>query len=187
MNTPKQIFEPIDVEQLLRGWLIHGHKGRDRHDIAARRCARIQFCLGGCATVFSAVAGTSVFAALSKDSPNTTVRIFVVSVAILSAILTGLGSYLNYSERADKHRLAGVRYKEAIRELERTLSMSVTSMSNTDLLVTAIKDRLDQLEETAPVVPERIYDQVEKDWKEHSFKFVEKADELYGKNARPSA
>jgi len=186
MNTPNKIFEPIDVEQLLRGWLIHGHKGRDRHDRAARRCDRIRLWLGSCATVFSAVVGTSVFAALSKNPSNTTVQVSVASVAILSAILTGLGSYLNLSERADKHRFAGVRYKEAVRELERILSVSVSGLSNTDPLVTAIRDRFDQLEESAPVVPERIYDQVEKYWKEQSVVFVEKAADLYDKNARLS-
>ena len=90
------------------------------------------------------------------------------------------------SERAEKHRFAGVRYKEAIRELERILSVSVSSLGNTDRSVTAIQDRFDQLEESAPVVPERIYDQVEEGWKEQSFVFVTKADELYTKPG-PSA
>jgi hypothetical protein len=135
--------------------------------------------LGGCATVFSAVVGTSVFAALSEKSSDNTVPVSVALIAILSAILTGLGSYLNLSERAEKHRFAGVRYKEAIRELERILSVSVTSLGNSDPSVTAIRDRFDQLEESAPVVPERIYEQVEKDWNAQSVVFVDKADALY--------
>jgi hypothetical protein len=186
MNTTKKIVEPLDVEQLLRFWLIHGHKGRERHDRAARRCDRIRLWLGGCATVFSAMVGTSVFAALSQKPSDIRVQVSVASVAILSAILTGLGSYLNLSERAEKHRFAGVRYKEAIRELERILSVSVSSLGNADRSVTAIQDRFDQLEESAPVVSERIYGQVEKDWKEQSVIFVDKADELYTKPG-PSA
>ena len=179
MNTPKKIVEPSDVEQLLRFWLIHAHKGRERHDRAARRCDRIRLWLGGCATVFSAVVGTSVFAALSEKPPSSKVQILVALVAILSAILTGLGSYLNLSERVEKHRFAGVRYKEAIRDLERILSVSVSGLSNTDQSVTQIQDRFDQLEESAPVVPERIYEQVEQDWRVESVVFVEKADALY--------
>ena len=182
MKTPRKIAEPLNVEELLRFWLIHSHKGRDRHDRAARRCDRIRLWLGGCATVFSAVVGTSVFAALSKTPSNIWVQVSVASVAILSAILTGLGSYLNLSERAEKHRFAGVRYKEAIRELERIMSVPVSSLSNADPSVTALRDRFDQLEESAPVVSERIYDQVDKDWNELSVVFVEKAEDLYTKS-----
>ena len=34
---PKKLFEPANREELLRGWLLHAHKGRGRHDFAARR------------------------------------------------------------------------------------------------------------------------------------------------------
>ena len=185
MNNPKRIFEPIDVEQLLRGWLIHAHRGRDRHDRAARRCDGIRLWLGGCAAVFSAAVGTSVFAALEKQTSNISIQVSVSVAAILSAILTGLGTFLNLSERAEKHRFAGVRYKEVIRELERILSVSVSSVGNADPTVAAIQNRLDQLEESAPVVPEALYTRIEDEWKNQSFDFVEKAVDLYKSNERP--
>ena len=37
MGPAKPLFEPADTEELLRGWLLHAHKSRDRHDEAARR------------------------------------------------------------------------------------------------------------------------------------------------------
>jgi len=61
-----QIFEPDNPNELLRGWLLHAHKGRDRHDLAARRCDRQRYLLGIPATIFSAIVGTSTFAALQE-------------------------------------------------------------------------------------------------------------------------
>jgi hypothetical protein len=179
MNTPKKIPEPGNTEELLRFWLLHAHKGRDRHDRAARHYDRIRNWLGGSATVLSAVVGTSVFTALSDKPSNTQIQISVGSIAVLSAILTGLGSYLNLAERVEKHRFAGIKYKEAVRELERLLSVSVVNLSNADSSVTQFRDRFDQLEESAPVVPERIYARIEEQWKTDSFVFVDKAEALY--------
>ena len=42
-----------------------------------------------------------------------------------------------------------------------------------------IQQQLDDLEERAPVVPEKLYAQVEDDWKNRGVKFVPKASDLY--------
>jgi hypothetical protein len=175
----KTIFEPDDAGQLLRGWLLHAHKGRERHDLAARRCDAFRLWIGGSAAALSAIVGTSVFAALERAESGTALRIVVAAIAILAAILTSLATFLNLSERAEQHRSAGVRYKIVIRELERILSAPVDGLSNTDPLLAGIKGQLDDLEESAPVVPERLYDRVEDEWKKRTAEFVGKAADLY--------
>lgn len=182
-NSPesdaKTIFEPDDTEQLLRGWLLHAHKGRERHDLAARRCDTYRLWIGGSAAVFSAIVGTSVFAALETANIGTTPKIVVAMTAILAAILTSLTTFLNLSERAEKHRSAGVRYKIVIRALERILSAPVDGLANTDPLLAGIQKQLDDLEESAPVVPERLYDRIEDEWKKRGVEPVGKAADLY--------
>jgi len=175
----KKIFEPDNIEQLLRGWLLHAHKGRYRHDLAARRCDNNRLWLGSSAVVFSAIVGTSVFAALGKDASDISTKLLVAMTSILSAILTSLTTFLNLSERAEKHRSAGVRYKIVIRELERILSTPVDGLTNADPSVGGIKKQLDELEESAPVVPERLYDRVENDWNTRGLHFVGRAADLY--------
>lgn len=40
----KKLFEPQDSRELLKGWLIHANKGREKHERAARHLAsRYQF------------------------------------------------------------------------------------------------------------------------------------------------
>ena len=180
----QKIFKPGNIGELLLGWLIHAHKSRQRHDLAARRCDRIRLWVGGPAAVFSAIVGTSVFAALEKNASGAArsmsrFTIVIAAIGIAAAILTGLNTFLNLSERAEKHRSAGVRYKEVIRELERIASGGADSSTHADPLTTGLQKRLDELEESAPIVPERIYDRVEKEWKKRGMKFVTTANELY--------
>ena len=179
MSEPEKIFEPENVEELLKGWLIHAHKGRRRHDLSARRCTTIRLWVGGIAASVSAVVGTSVFIALQKQAPNLTFTVIVAVFSIIAAVLTSLTTFLNLSERAEKHRSAGVGYKKVIRELERTLSVPVANLANSDPSVLAIEKRLDDLEEGAPVVPERIYDRVENEWDKRRVCIIKKADDLY--------
>src|SRR5262249_43142640 len=106
-------------------------------------------------------------------------KIGVAVLGILAAILTSLNTFLGLSERTEKHRSAGVQYKIVIRELERILSAHPDNSSGTDHLPAEIQKRLDDLEESAPVVPERLYDCIEAEWKKRGVQFKGKACELY--------
>ena len=92
-SQTKKIFEPESAEELLRGWLLHSHKGRQRHDRAARRLDTARFWLGAAATAFAVAVSTSVFADLGKSLPGSWKPILFV-ISILSAILSGLGTFL---------------------------------------------------------------------------------------------
>jgi hypothetical protein len=190
-TNPKPIFEPESVEELLRGWQLHAHKGRQRHDEAARRCDRIRRWLGATATIFSAVVGTTIFAALEKQLASGSsiyssgLKAAIIAIAVLSAILTGLSTFLNLAERTEKHRWAGVHYKKMIRELERILSQSAAELTREDPSVIRIQQQLDELEESAPVVPEELYHQIEEDWKEHGVEMVGTAQKLYRSGGAP--
>ena len=114
-NIPK-IFEPNDPNQLLRGWRLHAHKGRDRHDLAARQCDQQRYWLGIPATIISAIVGTATFAALQASSgpqasSGSFIQLIVGVLAILAAILTSLQSFLDLGARAERHRLAGANTK----------------------------------------------------------------------------
>ena len=40
MVNEKRVFSPHSVHDLVAGWLVHAHKARDRHELAARTYAR---------------------------------------------------------------------------------------------------------------------------------------------------
>jgi hypothetical protein len=181
---------------VLDGGLLHSHKGRDRHDRAARRMDNYRYVLGLPAVVLSAAVGTTIITDLQK-----TVEwgIYLVGLlAIASASLAGIQTSFNYSERAEKHRIAGVKYKAIIREIEETLSkiynehlnkggketpigqFKIDENREIDICVylSNLRLRLDKLEEEAPVVPQRIYDQIEKEYRDKKVCTVKTAWEL---------
>ena len=117
MSKPQKLFDPESPAELLLGWLVHAHKGRDRHDLAARVYERGRYMLGVPTLIASTIVGTSVFSALSSPSggvPSLWVGLF----SVLAAILAALQTFLDLPARSAQHRATGVKYKAAIRELE---------------------------------------------------------------------
>jgi hypothetical protein len=176
MPEDKRLFAPGSVSELINGWLIHAHKARDRHDLAARTYARGQYALGIPALIASTIVGTSVFSSLSN---NETPALWVGLLSITAAALGAVQTFLDFGGRTDKHRLAAVKYKSVIRCLE---SMSVRlaeghAPGKDD--IEKIETMLDTLEEAAPVVMPKIYDTIEGRYENVSY--VAQAVELYRK------
>jgi hypothetical protein len=179
----KKIFKPDNTEELLLGWLIHSRKGRQRHEIAARVLDGRRIWLGAIATIFAGVAGTSVFTDLGKESSDWKIPIALFTIA--APVLGGLSTVLNLGERVEKHRSHGAKYKVMIRELERRFSDGIGNSAMTPSVLDEIQKRLDELEETAPIVPERIFLLVDKDWNLHQVETITKASNFYNPQYQP--
>lgn len=156
----KKLFEPANHEELLRGWLLHAHKGRDRHDLAARRNDAYHYWLGVPTIIFAATVGTSVFMSL-EGQVDAALKIGLGLVSILSAVLASLQTFYNFSSHAERHRSAGVKYKAIIRELEQVLTQPTKQLPEKKDFLDDLRLRLDDLELEAPVVPEGIYRRIE--------------------------
>jgi hypothetical protein len=183
-SKTKKIFEPDSTEELLRGWLFHSHKGRQRHDRAARVLDGQRIWLGAIATIFAGVVSASVFADLGKEaSGNWKIPIALISLA--APALSGLSAFLNLGERAGNHRSAGVQYKAMIRELEHRLSEGSGDSTIASSVLDEIRERLNKLEGNAPIVPEQIFLLVDKDWNLHPVEKITKATDLYTPNNQP--
>jgi hypothetical protein len=119
MDVAKNLFEPGSTEELLRGWLLHAHKGRDRHDEAARNYETFRYLLGVPTSVLATVAGASVLASWGKEPPGS---IAVGLLGIGAGVMAALQTFLDYAGRAERHRHVAVKYKSLIRELEQALT-----------------------------------------------------------------
>jgi hypothetical protein len=166
--TVTPIFEPDKPDELLRGWLLHAHKGRDRHDLAARRCDQQRYFLGIPATITSAIVGTSTFAAL-QESTDLYTKMAIGALAIIAAILISLQSFLDLGARAERHRMAGAKYKATIRRMEQLGIGTLSDLQLNDPVVNELREKFDALEEEMPVVPPRIYDFVEAKYQDKAF------------------
>lgn len=160
IDQPKKLFEPSNREELLRGWMLHAHKGRDRHDLAARQNDTYRYWLGVPAIILSAIVGTTVFASL-ETQVDTSLKIALGLISITSAVLASLQTFYNFASLAESHRVAGVQYKTIIRELEQVLTRPLEQLPDKADFFNDLRKRLDNLELKASVVPEGIYRAVE--------------------------
>lgn len=179
MIDKKLLFTPETKSELLNGWLIHAHKGRDRHNEASRRYEQYRYWLGVPTLSVSTIVGTSVFSALStQEAP----ALWVAILSVLAAVLTALQTFLNFAALADRHRATAVKYKAVIREIEQhTADMNTQHDSEkfTVEMISAIRVKLDTLEDEAPVVTSKIYDKIEEQYK--GAHYVQEAIHLYKK------
>ena len=175
MEQTYPIFNPQSDDELLRGWLLHAHKCRDRHDLAARRCDTLRYAIGVPTITLAAIVGTSVFSALGQN-PDLPVKLLVGFLSVASAVFAAVQTFLDYPARAERHRAAAAKYKGLIHEIEQVLCAKPHSESRETKLIAGLRDRLADLEESMPVVPQRIYDRIERRYQ--SFKFAPQAQDL---------
>lgn len=174
MSKAKKLFEPQSNLELLRGWLIHAHKGRDRHDLASRVYERARYVIGAPAVILSTVVGSAVFSALkAKEAPDG----WVVALSVLAAAFSALQTFLDFPARAERHRTKGVKYKVIIRLLEQTLVDMANGSPPGENAVASFRAQFDSLEEDAPVIMPRIFDAIERRYSRVTY--VQEALELY--------
>ena len=97
-------------------------------------------------------------------------------MSIASAVLASLQTFFNFASQAEIDRVAGVKYKAIIRELEQILTGPGRQLPENPALLDEIRQRLDDLELEAPVVPESIYRRVRAHY--DNVDFVKKVTEL---------
>lgn len=126
--------------------VAHGHYR------AAMRFSRLNFWFGFPTVVFATVVGTSVFATL-QAKPDFWWQVSVGLMSIAAASLSALQSFLGYSDKAERHRVAGSRYNAVGRELELWLSLPEEELGKLD----AIRARIDALAQESPHIPESVH------------------------------
>ena len=88
------------------------------------RCAtfyeRWNLGLGIPVVALTAIAGTAIFATL-ETSPQAWAKIFIGLLTVLAAILSSLQTFLRFSELAERHKVAAVKYGALRREIETLL------------------------------------------------------------------
>lgn len=143
MSTTKDVlndwYERVRVTQL-------AHYGSAEH------FGQRKFALGIPAVILSALVGTTVFATLQKQ-PELWLQIIVGLASVAAALLTSLQTFLGYSERAEKHRIAGAKYGALGRELEVLRALDTIDIS----VINDLKKRLDELAQESPNNPKNIY------------------------------
>ncbi|HEY2323346.1 MAG TPA: SLATT domain-containing protein [Thermoanaerobaculia bacterium] len=119
----------------------------------AKLCATLHFSIGIPLVAISAAVSTAVFATL-KTAPDLSARITVGLFSLAATVLAGLQTFLRLSERAERHKQAGVRYGGLRRELE----LEIVSAATTREYLIDFRQRWTALDEEAPTVPQWLYE-----------------------------
>ena len=140
------------TKEVLNDWYQRVRVTQLAHYESAEHFCKRKFSLGIPAVVLSALVGTTVFATLQKQQ-ELWLQIIVGLASVAAAVLTSLQTFLGYSERAEKHRIAGAKYGALGRELEvlRTLDSVDTD------IIRELKKHLDDLAQESPNNPKNIY------------------------------
>jgi hypothetical protein len=141
------------LEEVLDDWYERVAVTQRAHYISAEHFARKSYWLGIPVIGSTTLVGTSVFATLQKQ-PQPWLQITVGLASVLAAILASLQTFLGYSQRAEKHRIAGAKYGALGRELE-VLRASAESASND--VIANLRKRLDAMALESPNNPIWIY------------------------------
>lgn len=142
-----------DSSQVLDEWYERVAATQRAHYLSADHFGARKYWLGVPAVVLSTLVGTSVFATVQKQ-PELWLQLSVGLASVLAALLTSLQTFLGYSERAERHRIAGAKYGALGRELEQLRALGSGSISEQ---LTEVRKRLDDLAVESPNNPLTIY------------------------------
>ncbi len=149
-------------EGLLRGW-DEGVRILDMANImASKRCSRANDVIGVLVLVTTTFVGSTIFATLGT-SAKTTVQVVAGVVSFVAVALAGIQKFFGFETRAIKHKEAAQIYGSIRMDIQILLAeLADGTSANLDKRITDIKTRWDELEKTAPTVPEGIYQKCRK-------------------------
>jgi Protein of unknown function (DUF4231) len=108
------------TKDLLHTWMRRARESEFSHYAAEQRYERLHYLLGIPAAILAAIVGTAVFTSLTT-SLDPRIKIAVGLTSVIAAVLSGLQTFLRYSERAERHRVTATKYSAARRKIEQVL------------------------------------------------------------------
>lgn len=158
VEHPAAAETSADVGVLVSAWYRRAREAQFAHYVAAGRLASMNLRLGVPSIIFSAAAGTTLFATAQEQTASMVIPIAAGFVALMAGVLSALQTFLAFNERADKHRSAGAAYGMIRREMEQ-LQILLPTLATADLrsALTGIRGRLDEIASGAPNVSRRAW------------------------------
>jgi hypothetical protein len=146
---------PAEIEMLMTDWFRRVRESQRLHYECGTFFSSLNYSLGIPSIIFSTAVGTAVFASF-ENAASGKMRILVGLVSIFAAVLASLQTFLDFSKRADRHRLAGSTYGAIRRDLEYLKTFPPLEAEALKVSLNEIKNKMDSLAKEAPEVPSRL-------------------------------
>lgn len=145
-------FTP-EIEILAKDWFRRCRESQMVHYEYGSLLERRHLYFGIPAIVLSTIVGTAVFSSWESSAQDGLWRVIFGMLSMLSASITALQTFLNLSDRASKHKLAGATYGAIRRELELLKTVPPQTEDQMREYLQKIKQKMDDLAENAPGIP----------------------------------
>lgn len=153
---------PGTKEELLKKWYKRLRETQHQHYEAAKPLGNLNQKLGIPVVILTSVVGTSVFASL-ESNVSIPIKILVGLISVIAAVLSGLQTFLRFSERAETHRNTAAKAGIIRREIEQLLaSPNIESISDDRL--DKVRDQINKMSEAAPSVSDKVWRLVKRNY-----------------------
>lgn len=143
-------------QDLITDWQARIDINQKAHWISLERLDRMHFVIGLSAIILSTLAG----ATLLIGSGSLFVRSLVGSIALVSAVLSGVQTFYNHARRSGMHRAASTQLGNLRREIEVLEKLPPRYLKTQNEILLNIAERMVRIEETAPHVDRGILKEI---------------------------
>lgn len=145
----------IEQRNLLKSWRQELRTMMETHYQLSTRIRRLNYILGVPMIVFAVVVASYVFATIEHHS-NFWLQMTIGLIAVVTAILGALQTFLKYSEQAENHRNASARYQALFNAMDQSLAFPPQKEQDLSDWCDKLRDRWDELNLEAPSVPSKL-------------------------------
>lgn len=160
MNTKTSKYSPPETEKdLLLAWIRRTREAQMAHYEMARSLSSYDRWFGVPAIIISAVVGVSAFSSVAAEVIPNYAKIIVGCLSVAAGVLSSLQTFFKFSERGEKHNVAGIRYGCLRRKLEHLYTQPSEKLEKK--LLDGLRHEMDSLAEDAPHVPANVFPKVQ--------------------------
>ena len=143
------------IEKLLRGWINNCKHYEEMHSKSQTMYNTIDKILGALNIFLSSGGSLSTFATINT-SAGEIVQIISGILLAICGIISGISIWLNAGKLSESHRKIATDFNALIIDMESYIVINKQN-DNIDLIIKNFKDRMQQIIEESPTIPERFY------------------------------
>lgn len=145
------------MERLYARWHRRVAAAEEGHHRLSDRYSHRYIWLGLPVVILSTVVGTSAFASLAEQKLPVWGKLAVGGVGILAAVLASAQTFFGFAQRAERHRVAAIRYGTLRRGMARRLALPNHARGDADEELKTAGVRMDKYGKESPQISERMW------------------------------
>jgi len=151
--------EPKTPAELLELWHNRVRTNQKGHYMMAEKATSANWWVGTLSAFIAAAVAVLVIIAAKSNPPDGSLMIFIAVLSIIGGALATINTTAKWSERSQQHMGAATQYGSVLREIAQIRSLPLPSQPELDVLLNHLRERMDAIPGTAPLIPR-------KKWKE---------------------